>query len=187
MLKMMIVVEGVDGSGKTHVISRLCELMPDLKVRPRSTGSDTKHLVPMAEWVQEERNIYKADGGEIIYDRHALISECIYGPTLRQKFPEGFDTLKWLTHQIKKFWMQKPIVIICMPPLETVVLNMAQDDFPVENIEVYYWYYHAWLANNNPYPMTHQDRNILVWDYTTMDFSELVEDIERLERANQCS
>lgn len=161
----MIVVEGPDGSGKTSLMARL---MPDLNlsVLPRAVNSNADYTVPLDQWVEDAQD--RMDE-RIICDRHQLISHLMYGPTMRRTLFGRFQDDHWLTERLDDFWYGRPLVIICLPPLEVVKKNLEHDPHKVAqaDIEVFYWNYHAWLCAN-------RDRVMVVkWDYTTMDYSRL--------------
>src|SRR5690554_3611457 len=87
--EMIIIVEGMDGTGKTTLVQQLAHL---LEVKPRkyvgSLGpSDDYRLVLVNRTISEitELEIASAEGRSIkrLYDRFPLISEAIYGPVLR--------------------------------------------------------------------------------------------------------
>lgn len=125
----MIVVEGPDGAGKTTLIKRLCTEFP-LTVAPRVVDKDTQAMVDLVKWVEEDNT--KLNQG-VIYDRHRLISEFVYGPIMRIHTDPGFDSLPWLTANLEAFYAKKPTIIYCMPPILQVIGNLAEDD---DNITV---------------------------------------------------
>jgi hypothetical protein len=122
----MIVVEGPDGAGKTTLIEVLVDLL-QLPVADRVVGKDTQAMVNLKAWT--EANVDKGFQ-KVIYDRHRLISEPIYGPILRDEPQDGFVNLVWMTEMMRKFYAAKPVLIYCLPPIETVFDNVFYD---VEN------------------------------------------------------
>lgn len=152
----MLVVEGCDGTGKTHLVKRLSE---DLKlpIVPKAVASDMSSLVPSLKgWVEE--HVDRPVRG--IYDRHRLISEPIYGTIMRGSLEDGFDDLLWLTRQWARFENQRPCVVICSPPPLTVLTNIFHDENQPPQVVVeysrLYWSYHALLAHHSEW---------LHWDY----------------------
>lgn len=121
----MIIVEGPDGGGKTTLIRQLQEAYPDLPVAPRVVSKQTEAMVDMQEWVN--RNL--SEGPQwMLFDRHRLISEFIYGPILRKQQASGFSDPVWVWHSLRRFERLRPILIYCLPPLETVMENVIGDE-----------------------------------------------------------
>lgn len=158
----MIVVEGPDGSGKTNLVEKL---RADLKLEliPRAVDSNAEYQVPLDVWVDDvQRRVTEP----IIVDRHQLISHLVYGPTMRRELIGRFVNHRWLADTLEHFWASRPIVILCLPPLLEVKSNVEADEYKValEDIEVFYWTYHAWLADNLYKP------GVVHWDYTYMSY-----------------
>lgn len=120
----MLIVEGPDGAGKTTLIEAL-QKEYDLPVAPRVVSKDAEAMVDLRHWV--DQNLDKGFQ-RTIFDRHRLISEPIYGPVLRKKQEDGFDDLEWLAPRMKEFYSLKPVIIYCLPDLETVRANIKDDD-----------------------------------------------------------
>lgn len=120
----MIVVEGPDGAGKTTFIELLSRYT-DLPVAPRVVSKNAEAMVDLRQWVHD--NIQ--DGWqELIFDRHRLISEPIYGPVLRDEFEPGFSDLGWFYAMLEAFYKIKPVIVYCLPPFELVWKNVMSDD-----------------------------------------------------------
>jgi len=120
----MIVVEGPDGSGKTTLIKEIQTQFP-VTVAPRVVSKDAEAMVDLVQWVEE--NNQKLDQG-VVYDRHRLISEPIYGPVLRSQTEAGFEDIHWMTAQMRLFYAKKPVLIYCLPPRGIVKANAFSDD-----------------------------------------------------------
>lgn len=116
----MIVVEGPDGSGKSTLVRRLQRDL-GLPVAPRVVGSDTLALVDLTRWTEENVN---RGFVPMIFDRHRLISEPIYGPLLRGGRDRKFLNLAWMSDMTWRFYAANPIVIYCIPAVETVCRNI---------------------------------------------------------------
>lgn len=165
----MVIVEGPDGAGKTTLISRLQQdfLMP---VAPRVVTKEANALVNLVDWVEEN-----LAGGlqQVIYDRHRLISEPIYGPVLRQTMEPGFDDMEWLYAKQREIRELEPFVIFCLPPPDQVYQNVMDDEdnkVVQDHIKTIYWlYFH--LAST-------WERCSSVWDYTQGDYEWLTGEIE---------
>ena len=160
----MLIVEGPDGGGKTRLIERLSKSL-EWPVAPRVVSKDAEAMVDLVKWVEEN---LEGDLQPVIYDRHRLISEPIYGPLLRGDMEEGFCSLPWLRD--KQTWLRSinPFVIFCLPPLETVHGNIREDpDNTVVwgRINQIYWLYHNLAAS---WPGT-----CATWDYTEDDYHRL--------------
>lgn len=115
----MIIVEGPDGAGKSTVVKRLAADL-DIPVAPRVVDKDTNAMVDLKRWVEDN-----LDQGltPVIFDRHRLISELIYGPLFGRVAP-GFDDPDWLLEVRTSFEELQPLVLWCMPSLETVTSNI---------------------------------------------------------------
>lgn len=159
----MIIVEGPDGAGKTTLINQLVEVT-GLPVAPRVVSKDAEAMVDLKKWTED--NVAKG-WQSIIYDRHRLISEPIYGSVLRNKFEPGFDDPTWLylmNHQL--YQVVNPIIIYCLPPFETVLDNTKDDpDNAVvagHKIRKIYAQYVAKFASD----MALNPQNTFKYDYT---------------------
>jgi hypothetical protein len=119
----MLIVEGPDGAGKTSLIRRLSA---DLRwpVAPKVVASDTTPMVNLGAWV--DANTQQGFQRKI-FDRHRLISEPIYGPSTRSQQDQNFLDLGWVAEMNWRFYTAKPILIYCIPSLETVRRNVIND------------------------------------------------------------
>lgn len=119
----MIVVEGPDGAGKTTLVKRILEDIPNLELQPRVVSKNAEAMVDLKQWVMDD--LSKGFGSRL-YDRHRLISEPIYGPLLRGDMEPGFDNTNWLSQQFRRFAAIEPVLIFCLPPGQTVLLNIIK-------------------------------------------------------------
>lgn len=120
----VIIVEGPDGSGKSVLVNNLSKIL-QLPVATKVVGSDTEPLVNLREWT--ENNV--ARGFQpVIFDRHRLISEPIYGPAIRTRQDADFYDLAWLSQMMGQFYVAKPIIIYCLPDIYTVRENVLRED-----------------------------------------------------------
>lgn len=120
----MIIVEGPDGSGKSTLIKRLVDHW-HLPVADRVVGKDTKATLDVAAWTED--NVLRG-WQPIIFDRHRLISEPIYGPLLRGMDQDPHFLLPvWVSVQLQRFYESQPLIIFCLPPLEQVYHNVRHD------------------------------------------------------------
>jgi hypothetical protein len=119
----VIVVEGPDGAGKTTLLERLSKDL-GFPVAPRVVSKDTEAMVDLQKWTED--NVSKGFQ-RVLYDRHRLFSEPIYGSVLREDFEPGFDNFVWLQEMFSKFWECRPYVIYCLPPFDVVKKNVEND------------------------------------------------------------
>lgn len=77
----MIIVEGMDNTGKTTLVEKLQQEFPVLTYRP-SIGN--RHdLVSIAEQAADEA--WRTDFGLVLADRSRIISEYVYNPVLKKR------------------------------------------------------------------------------------------------------
>lgn len=110
----MIVVEGMDNSGKTTLVSRLRFAIGARVVKscgPKDKDED------LFDWTRKQlerpntRPLY-------IYDRFSVISDPVYSPVIRGKNP-FFDHREGEL-LIEEFIKQEPLIIYCNPGLERI-------------------------------------------------------------------
>lgn len=126
---MIIIVEGMDGTGKTTLVQQLAHR---LEVKPRkfvgSLGpSDDDYrwdLVNRTKLEIAELETTFAKGGSIkrLYDRFPLISEAIYGPVLRDR--NYFGGLYYPLRS--RLLALKTVIIYCRPNREVIQANVHQ-------------------------------------------------------------
>jgi Deoxynucleoside kinase len=167
----MLIVEGPDGAGKSTLVGRLVGTL-GWEVASKVVDSNTKASVDLVQWV--ERNV-AAGLQPRIFDRHRLISEPIYGPLLRGDMEPGFNDFRWLRQWQGRLRQEvEPLVIFCLPPLETVkanLLNDANNKAVAGIVDPMYWLYFNAAASWG-YPS-------LVWDYTRpAGFDQLIADVK---------
>lgn len=167
----MLVIEGPDGAGKTTLIRRLSA---DLKISiaPRVVGSDTKPLVDLAQWVEDNT----AKGFQrTLFDRHRLISESIYGPATRAKQDPKFSDLGWLQEQMNLFYSCRPLIVYCMPPIEFVRENVIKSgsDNPEAVVNrtsaIYAGYASRWALDS-----TRERLAVKLYNYRTTRYEEVL-------------
>lgn len=120
----MIIFEGPDGAGKTTLINQISSKL-GIPIAPRVVSKEAKAMFNLMEWV--DNNL---DEGfqRMIFDRHRLISETIYGPILRPEAEGGFDRMAWLAPRMKRLYELEPIIIYCLPTRAAVRGNVMHDD-----------------------------------------------------------
>lgn len=164
----MIIVEGPDGSGKTTLINQLAKEF-ELEVNPRVVSKETNELTDLKTWVEE--NI--AQGFQYkLFDRYRLISEFIYGPTLRKAQRSGFTDYPWVAWNLERLYFQvQPFIIYCLPSLETIKENLANDPDNTAVVDHTEQIYTAYLERAALDRLI-TPHNVMVWDYTKDDLIE---------------
>ena len=118
----MIIVDGVDNTGKTTLAQELAEKY-DLPLR-KSTGpqKDNPEIVKEFIYSTLERDLQD----EVIYDRHALITEKVYGPVLRGKnVLEEIEDSYYLLYMFKQ---TRPLIIYTVLPAEEIKATFEERD-----------------------------------------------------------
>ena len=125
---MIIIVEGMDGTGKTTLIQQLAH---HLDVKPKkfvkSSGPDEDYRLNLiANTISEIKELETAsmERGPIkrLYDRFPLISEAVYGPILR-----GHNCFGGLYHPLRRRLLAlKTVIIYCRPDREVIQANVRQ-------------------------------------------------------------
>lgn len=134
----MIVVEGVDNTGKTTLAKFLAEQLGFVYMH--NPGPPNEQTQP--EWVLFIEDSL-LDVENRVYDRHPIISEAVYGPILRDK-----DTLKG-TGYIVRLVELNPIIIYCRPPasvIENTILDREQLEGVADNLGVLLDVYDDYIA-----------------------------------------
>ena len=124
----IIIVEGVDGSGKTILLRRLREQSSRYfwvalsSGRPKTLEEihDAVHFIGQCAYLKLP----------VICDRFPLISEEVYGPTLR-----GTSLLNDLSHRQQEisanFLLENTErIVYCKPPKETIIKNLTEGGIP---------------------------------------------------------
>ena len=164
----MIIIEGPDGAGKTTLIERI-EADWAMSREPRAVSSAAESIVPLGQWIEDE--LSKGFGWRL-YDRFALVSAPQYMMLPSRTFREQMLDFTWLQAQYVKFAKIEPVIIYCLPPLETVVANVLAEDNSGgkigPHIEQIYLNYHAFAARV-------YSSSSMVYDYTNPDALRLAQ------------
>lgn len=136
----MIIVEGPDGAGKSTLVKLLSEKL-NLPVAAKVVSSDTQPMTDLVAWT--ESNV-AAGFQRTIFDRHRLISEPIYACFRDGDPTASFMDLGWLAEQMWHFYQVKPILIYCLPRLQTVVANVKNPS--TDNGAVAEWIEHIYAG-----------------------------------------
>lgn len=163
----MIVVEGPDGAGKTTLIERLSKDL-QIAVAPKFVKSDGEGSGTNDLFGEAYKDVVTMlDRPVMIYDRHPLISEYIYGPIVRGIVPPDFLTSQ--AHATLRMMAEQVHVIWCLPSLQTCMENVIdyspnapQQMLGVdESIEAIYSMYHTmrmwWPGQGSVYDYTADD------------------------------
>lgn len=172
----MIIVEGPDGAGKTTLVEQLSRSL-GWPVAEKAVSSAAVTIRPPKEWVETSLSL---GWHPMIYDRHALISEGIYGPAWKGRLRVPFEDAGWLEQMNLKWAQAHPFLIICLPRFLKVMDNITfdQQNFelynrPGRNVGQIYWPYH-WRAA--------QPDVSWVWDYERGGYDALLDDIDESAR-----
>jgi hypothetical protein len=116
---MLIVVEGVDASGKSTLLeaSRTIRDRYFVLVRHSCRPLRPEHITSLLKQTEDT-------GIDVVLDRHPLISEPIYGPILRnhdlaRDWSKGDDWM--VTSWIKTI----DRIVYCRPPIEVIKANLG--------------------------------------------------------------
>jgi hypothetical protein len=164
----MIVIEGMDNTGKSCLLTGLCEEYGLEGIHsPGPKDYDT-----VISWVIEAFN--KDRGIPIIYDRFPLISEAIYGPALRNRniFNESPLGLKLQ----ERFRCEvHPLIIFCNPSAEIVQKWNDRDQMAgvIENYKKLMDSYVALMSSLRPH------YSIVSYDYSiSNDMGKVLEKVD---------
>lgn len=122
----MIILEGPDGGGKTTLANRLHQ-STGLPLHSRASDSLTGPVKDLFGWAVADLTTW-GEQPLSIYDRHPLTSEHIYGPHVRGQVRPGFEMANKELANMRRFLRDNALVIICLPPFETVQANIENDE-----------------------------------------------------------
>lgn len=132
-----LVLEGPDGGGKTRLAEAIFAKFKGLVPGQKASHSLKGPVKNLAAWVTREFLVMDGSVQPIVYDRHPVISEPIYGRIARDEPQPGFSPSPWLSTQRLKL-QERAYVIWCIPPLEQVMKGLTDNEqMPgvVDNIE----------------------------------------------------
>jgi len=123
----MIIIEGMDGSGKTILAQQLSLRLGDVPIKRFVTsGGPTNYdlLVKRtrAALTELRNQVMKSQRPVVIYDRFSLISEPVYGTILRGRNHFGDE---WVS-LIDLLLALDPIVVYCRPSIEFILQNIRE-------------------------------------------------------------
>ena len=106
-MKKLIIIEGMDNTGKSTLVKKLSSYLPHHEVVV-SPGPCANHV----QWCIDELN--RTDNR--IYDRFPVFSETVYGNIIR-----GYSTLNNYLDQLLSMLVDtNPLIIYCDPGLEVI-------------------------------------------------------------------
>jgi len=155
---MSILVEGMDGSGKSGMVQRIAA---DLKIpiHARACTSAGGPIERVYEWATEDVMSLRWQPFSV-YDRHPLVSEYIYGSTTRQHVDDRFFTKH--AQKLSEIFARSVLIVFCDPGPDEVFKNVLAGKHMsgvTENASRLYYFYrtfmHYWPGNRP-----------VVWDYT---------------------
>ena len=124
-----VIVEGCDGSGKSTMVELLLNKRGGERA-PKASTSLGGPIDNLAMWVmqqEEEIQLRSADQPRLVYDRHPMISELIYGPIVRGRLASWeFDDSGWVATR-NLFIKQHFLVIWCLAPVQRMIANTSDE------------------------------------------------------------
>ncbi len=142
---MNIVLEGPDGGGK----STLATLLSEITGMPVAPGEGPPKAP--GEIVARIFRLQELDG--VIFDRHPIVSESIYGPIIRGKNAERLPR-----NQVRDFYDGRNFIIYCQAPINGYKrMTVGKDEDPdfIAQVEAQYAdirrMYEAWALERANY------------------------------------
>jgi len=123
----MIIIEGMDGSGKTSLAQKLSFRLGDVPIKRLVTSGGPTYYDLLVERTRatltELRNqVTWNQRPVVIYDRFPLISEAVYGTILRGRNSFGDE---W-TALVDLLLALDPIVVYCRPRIDLILQNIRE-------------------------------------------------------------
>lgn len=166
---MIIVVEGCDNSGKTTLALALAKHLKAIFLK-------TERVPPFADDLFAYHRILEkaVQYGEhrVVSDRHAAISDPIYGPIIR-----GHTRLR--EDDVNRCIEEMDVIVYCRPPDKMIIGNMPerqQMHGVIQNVADLIRAYDEFFAND---PRLARKR-VFTYDWTRDSSVQLFEEIKRL-------
>jgi cytidylate kinase len=161
---MVIIIEGMDNTGKTTLATKLAD---DLKMVWVNNRHKPKSYEDMADWTYSMAELARRNN--VLFDRWCAISEPVYGPICRNINIATEADLTGLYMYLQRM-VPKHLVIWCKPPREVVISSIDTRD-QMEGV----------VANTHKLLDEYDERmkkvklhlNVVEWDYTKDDYSKL--------------
>jgi hypothetical protein len=157
-----IVVEGIDGSGKTSLVKRLAESL-NVPIHPRFAHSITGPRSELFDWARQDVDMMHYHP-LCLYDRHPLVSAFVYGPVLGHpaNLDQRFHTSEGM--RVSRAFANQVMVIFCDPGIKEVAKNLTTEDAMNTQMPgvLPHWQnlYHAYRSLMHYWP-----GHVVVWDY----------------------
>lgn len=165
----MIILEGPDGAGKTTLASTLTEHF-DLKMGERGTADRARLFeVTVPDTYRALTGAIEGRAPARVWDR-LFYSEFVYAPIVDRPCEFNDSMRSHICRQIEALTCP---VIVCLPPVETVIENAAKDeqmDGVIENLRSIYHAYQDLLVGTFP-------GHTYVYDYTAPRSAEILDGI----------
>ena len=164
----MIIIEGMDNSGKTTLLNYLHETLELPWVK--SPGPEHLSGLSREDWFSWIDASLSPDNIFYLYDRHPLISEVVYGWVLRNY--NAFSD----TDFHEKLLLACPLIIYCRPPKarifsfgnrEQMLGVIEQKERLLQNYDI-----HMQFLKNKGF-------EIVTYNYTTMSEESIVKVVNR--------
>jgi hypothetical protein len=133
---MLIIVEGMDSTGKTTLINKIRAKFPQF-VYTKPVPSKGPEGISGQDMVDGTKALFAKvlAGDDYISDRVNMVSEFIYGPICRG---HSRLTLDQLDEILPQFYQIQPIVIYCRPSTEAVIKGLSQG-FQMAGVATFAW------------------------------------------------
>jgi hypothetical protein len=122
---MSLIIEGMDGTGKTSLVNHLAQLF-NLQIHERAVKSSKLGVVDnVYEWVLKD--LATEPERPMVYDRHPLISEYIYSSVLR---PGKIDP-RFYSEEARRMLLRMSrnrLIIFCIPPAGNTLANVRHSE-----------------------------------------------------------
>lgn len=162
-----IIVEGMDGTGKTGLITALMDdtrISAIFKLHERASSSIEGPVPALDKWTTHDVTTMDTQP-QSIYDRHPVISEPIYGPICRGTMPGKFNRPAWL-YLMTRTVSHNCVIIWCQPPWLDIHHNVYNGQHMagvVDNAQNLYYAYRqrsaSWRGVSIRYDYTRHDKN----------------------------
>lgn len=172
----MIIVEGPDNAGKTTLCNALAIEMKKSVVHSPNHKDMLGDTDNWYLWIL--KSLAAADNPDIIYDRHPLISEQVYGPLLRDKnvFSEGVGLVLY-----EAFLRKSPLIIFCCPPTDRITDFGSREQLEgvKENALGMVTRYRSFIHELFHHELYQGD--VIKYDYTSCPIERILEEIREYE------
>ena len=163
---MLIIVEGMDNTGKTTLINRLADDLKLLVMGNRRRPSRSEDILHYTFHLTELSQCY-----DVIIDRWSAISEPIYGPICRGTSWPDMATQTALMEHIS---MLRPLLIYCRPE-DQVVLDFgdrSQMEGVIQNAEALLKEYDQKMEWVNGWI------SVMNYDYATHEYVDILSQVK---------